>query len=161
MIESELRTFTIRRVLDAPPETVFACWTVPDEMTWWGPDGTTTPRDTISVDLRPGGYWRLTMVDDQTGERYPTEGIFTDVEAPRLLRFSWGEPGHRQHEAPLVTVRFEAYDGGRTELTLTLEMGDGVPDEKVRELLAIGIRPGWEQTVDRLRALLAHKPDPR
>lgn len=148
------RRFTITRILDAPPQTVFDCWTDPDQMTWWGPDGTTTPRDTISVDLRPGGFWRLTMINDQTGERYPTEGIFTDVEAPHLLRFTWGDQGHRPAESPLVTVRFEPYADGRTELTFTLEMGDNIPDEKVRELLSIGIQPGWEQTIDRLRELL-------
>lgn len=151
------RTFTINRILDAPPEVVFACWTEPDQMTWWGPDGTTTPRETISVDLRPGGFWRLTMVNDQTGERYPTEGIFTEVEPPHLLRFSWGDQGHRPDDAPLVTVRFEAYDDDRTELIFTLEMGDNIPDEKVRELLSIGIQPGWTQTIDRLRLLLAER----
>lgn len=149
------REFTITRILDAPPHVVFACWTDPDQMTWWGPDGTTTPRDTISVDLRPGGFWRLTMVNDQTGERYPTEGVFTHVEPPHLLRFSWGDQGHRPADAPLVTVRFEAYEDARTELIFTLEMGGNVPDEKVRELLSIGIRPGWEQTIDRLRVLLS------
>ena len=148
------RSFTISRILDAPPETVFACWTVPDQMTWWGPEGSTTPRDTISVDLRPGGSWRLTMVNDLTGERYPTEGIFTDVVPGHLLRFTWGDQGHRPEEAPLVTVRFEPYGDEQTELTLVLEMGD-LPDEKVRELLSIGIEPGWEQTIDRLPKLLA------
>ncbi|GAB3920860.1 activator of HSP90 ATPase [Microlunatus endophyticus] len=146
--------FTITRILDAPPEIVFACWTEPDRMTWWGPEGTTTPRDTISVDLRPGGFWRLTMVNDLTGERYPTEGIFTDVEVPHLLRFSWADQGHRPADAPLVTVRFEPYGDGQTELIFTLAMHD-LPAEKIRELLAIGIRPGWEQTIDRLRTLLA------
>lgn len=151
------RQFTITRILSAPPETVFACWTEPDQMTWWGPDGTTTPRDTIAVDLRPGGFWRLTMVDDRTGERYPTEGIFTEVEPPNLLRFSWGDQGHRPEDAPLVTVRFEPYGDSQTELIFTLEMGDNLPDEKVRELLAIGIKPGWEQTVDKLRVRLSSR----
>jgi uncharacterized protein YndB with AHSA1/START domain len=149
------RRFAITRVLDAPPEVVFAAWTEPDQMTWWGPDGTTTPRETISVDLRPGGFWRLTMVNDETGERYPTEGIFTEVEPPRLLRFSWGDPGHEPDQAPLVTVRFEAYGDRRTELIFELVLHDRIPDQTVRELLAIGIEPGWQQTIDRLRQLLA------
>ncbi len=56
-------TLVIEREFDAPRELLWKVWTEPDEVAkWWGPEGFTTPRDTIEIDLRPGGACKMTMV---------------------------------------------------------------------------------------------------
>jgi uncharacterized protein YndB with AHSA1/START domain len=46
----------ITRVFDAPRELVWKAWTEPEHLAqWWGPRGRTTPVDSITLDLRPGG----------------------------------------------------------------------------------------------------------
>jgi len=45
---------TYRRVHRAAPELLFDCMTQPEHLAqFWGPTGMTTPRDHITVDLRP------------------------------------------------------------------------------------------------------------
>ena len=55
-------------------------------------------------------------------------------------------------ESPLVTVTFERV-GARTELTLRMDLPPHISDDGVREWLALGVREGWRDTVDRLAAL--------
>ena len=58
-------TFTVRRIYRAPRELVFACMTEPEHLThFWGPTGTSTPLEGIVVELRPGGAFETTMVND-------------------------------------------------------------------------------------------------
>jgi uncharacterized protein YndB with AHSA1/START domain len=104
------REFTITRVFDAPRELVWKAWTDPDQMArWYGPRGITTPRSTITMDLRPGGTFELTMVDDADGTEYPSGGTFLEVEEPE--RLVW-----RDRDIDLlVTITF-ADLGGRTEM---------------------------------------------
>ena len=48
----------IVRVLDAPPELVFKCWTEPEHFAaWFGEHGSSMPVDTVTMDVRPG--WRV------------------------------------------------------------------------------------------------------
>ncbi|MGY4645797.1 SRPBCC family protein [Cellulomonas sp. URHB0016] len=115
------KTFTITRVLDAPRAAVWRAWTDPDEMThWYHPRGLTTPRESVAVDLRPGGEYRYTMVaPDDTA--YPTGGVYREVVEPERLVFTWGDPG--DDEAPVATVTLDDL-GDRTRMTFRL---DGVP----------------------------------
>src|SRR5881275_2670264 len=60
------------RTYAAPRQLVWDAWTDPDQMArWWGPRGVSTPRESIELDLRPGGRIAFDMVDDATGNRYP------------------------------------------------------------------------------------------
>ena len=64
------------RVFDAPRELVFRCMVEPEHLThFWGPVGTSTPLDSITVDARPGGTFATTMVNDSEGTGYPTLGL--------------------------------------------------------------------------------------
>ena len=103
--------FTITRVFDAPRELVWKAWTDPEQVTeWYGPRGISTPRSTISMDVRPGGAFELTMVDDDDGAEYPSGGTFLEVEEPG--RLVW-----RDRDIDLlVTITFVDL-GGRTEMT--------------------------------------------
>lgn len=103
--------FTITRVFDAPRELVWKAWTDPEQVArWYGPRGFSTPRSTITMDVRRGGAFALTMVDDDDGTEYPSGGTFLEVEEPE--RLVW-----RDRDIDLlVTITF-ADLGGRTEMT--------------------------------------------
>ena len=77
--------FTVRHVHPAPRDLVFACMTMPSHLTqFWGPTGTHTPVENIVVDLRPGGAFETTMVNDHSGETYTMRAVYLAVEPPRF-----------------------------------------------------------------------------
>jgi uncharacterized protein YndB with AHSA1/START domain len=111
MTDGEL---TYRRVHDAPREVVFDCMTMPEHLTrFWGPAGTTTPIDGITVELRPGGRFETTMVNDADGNAYTMRAVYLEVNRPD--RLVWTEAGGQG--GMTTTVTFAALDGGRTEVT--------------------------------------------
>ncbi|MEV4311546.1 SRPBCC family protein [Actinocrispum sp. NPDC049592] len=141
-----MRELSIHRVFDAPRELVFRAWTRPEHLTqWYGPVGTHTPLDTISVDVRAGGTWRACMINNETGEEYPTGGEFREVVEPERLVFTWGEPGGTA--VGLVTVTFEDL-GAKTAMNFLLTE---LPDDPG---LFRGVSEGWSSAFDRLTELL-------
>ena len=139
--------FTITRVFDAPRELVFRAWTDPEQFSrWWGGRGTTTPRETMRMDVRPGGEWYADMTSDADGSKHPFAGVYREiVENERLvLTLSEGDrpdPG-REH---VMTVTFADLDG-KTEMVFT-QAGDF--SEFTAEQLE-GLRSGWGSFFDSL-----------
>jgi uncharacterized protein YndB with AHSA1/START domain len=107
---AETGELTYRRVHQAPPELLFDCMTSPEHLTrFWGPAGTVTPLDGITVDLRPGGAFETTMVGADGGT-YVMRAVYVEVDRP--ARLVWSEP-----EAGMTTtVTFADLGGGRTEV---------------------------------------------
>jgi len=105
--------FTYRRIHRASPELLFDCMTQPMHLScFWGPDGTTTPADGITVDLRPGGAFETVMVSTADGSQYTMRGQFVAVERP--ARLAWIEP---EVEGGMVTtITFTDLGDGRTEV---------------------------------------------
>lgn len=102
-----------RRVHQAPPELLFDCMTRPEHLThFWGPTGTTTPLDRIVVDLRPGGVFETTMVNDADGSEYTMRAVYIEVDRP--ARLVWSEPG--VEGGMTTTVTFVDLGDGRTEV---------------------------------------------
>jgi uncharacterized protein YndB with AHSA1/START domain len=139
--------FTIQQAIDAPREKVFKAWTDPEQISrWFVPvDGWSAPIDKISVDARPGGSWRVSMVDDK-GEAFPAVFHYREVAEPNRLVFTTGEPDHDPNDpaAALVTVTFDDR-AGVTELRF-----DGVtadPDQSEVQ--------GWKDMIARLANQLA------
>lgn len=110
MIDST-KGFTIVRTLQATPEEVWHAWTDPDQAAqWWHPGGTTTPRESVEMDVRVGGSYTYTMVNDESGEKVVTGGVYREIEPFTRLAFTWGEPGGDVDETPLVTITLEPVD---------------------------------------------------
>ncbi|MCC2307552.1 SRPBCC family protein [Cellulomonas chengniuliangii] len=142
--------FTIVRDFDATPQDLWQAWTDPDEAAaWWHPRGVHTPRETVSIDARVGGRYAYTMVDDETGERYPTGGVYREVEEPQRLAFTWGRPEADPDDAPLITVTFEAAGSG-TRMTFDLRGVDPALEEA-------GVHEGWGSALDELAAHLGQR----
>lgn len=100
---------TYRRVHQAPADLLFDCMTRPEHLThFWGPAGTTTPIDGITVDLRPGGAFETVMVSDADGSSYTMSAVYLEVRRPSLL--AWKEP---------------CVEGGMTTTITFTELGDG------------------------------------
>jgi uncharacterized protein YndB with AHSA1/START domain len=100
---------TFSRVHRGSPELLFACMTEPAHLThFWGPTGTTTPIENIVVDLRPGGAFETTMVNDADGSTYTMRAVYAEVSPPEKL--VWVEGGMR------TTVTFVDLHDGRTEV---------------------------------------------
>jgi len=131
--------FTITRVYDAPRELVWRAWTDPDHVaSWFGPRGITTPRSTITMDVRPGGTFELTMVSDNDGTEYPSGGTFLEVVEPE--RLVW-----RDRDVNMtVTVTF-ADLGDQTEMTCHV----------VGETGGAEAYEGWSTMFDKLAESLA------
>jgi uncharacterized protein YndB with AHSA1/START domain len=131
--------FTITRVYDAPRELLWKAWTDPDHVArWFGPRGITTPRSTITMDVRPGGSFELTMVSDDDGTEYPSGGTFLEVVEPERLVWQDRDIGLT------VTITFTDL-GGQTEMTCHV----------VGETGGAEAYDGWSTMFDKLGELLA------
>ena len=76
----------ITRAFSAPRDLVWRFWTEPELIAkWFGPDDVHAPADKISVDVRPGGHWNVTMVDNETGAEYPVRATILEVVAPEYF----------------------------------------------------------------------------
>jgi uncharacterized protein YndB with AHSA1/START domain len=139
------REFTITRVYDAPRELVWKAWTDPEQIgRWFGPRGFTTPRSTVTMDVRTGGSFELKMVADDDGKEYPAGGTFLEVEEP--ARLVW-----RDRDVDLtVTVTFTDV-GGRTEMTCHVVGKTG----------GVQAYDGWSTMFDKLSDLLDSSPHTR
>ncbi|MCA1712120.1 MAG: SRPBCC domain-containing protein [Actinobacteria bacterium] len=137
----DLADVTYTRVFDAPRELVFACMTDPQHLThFWGPTGVSTPLENITIDLRIGGRFDTTMVNDATGEEYPGSGVYTEIDPPATL--AW-----REDSGLACRSTFTDLGGGKTEVTI-VQMG--VP-AMYRSPEA---QAGFESSLDRFAAYL-------
>ena len=122
--------FTYRRVHAASRETLFDCLTQPEHLTqFWGPDGTTTPLDGITVDLRPGGAFETVMVNVADGSSYLMRAIYLEVRRPE--RLAWTEPAVAG--GMTTTITFTDLGDGRTEvITHQTNVPAGYADPQLR-----------------------------
>lgn len=133
------RSFTLVRVFDATPQELWDAWTNPDEAAlWWHPRGVSTPRESVTIDARVGGRYAYTMINDETGESYPTGGVYLEVDPFERLAFTWGSPDAEPEAAPKITVSLDP-EGERTRMTFVLA-AEGAVDGDIRD--------GWESALD-------------
>ena len=141
---TETGELTFERVHWASPELLFDCMTTPEHLThFWGPTGTTTPIENITVDLRPGGAFETVMVNDADGSTYRMRAVFTDVRRPDVL--AWTE---REVEGGmLTTITFTDLHDGRTQVTTHQTNVPG-------PYLSAEAQAGFQTSLDRFEAYL-------
>ena len=142
---SDTGELTYRRVHRASRELLFDCMTTPEHLThFWGPTGTTTPADGIVIDLRPGGAFETTMVNDADGSTYTMRAVYAEILRPE--RLVWIEPG--VEGGMRTTVTFVDLKDGRTEV---VTHQTNVP----AAYLSAEARAGFATSLDRFDAYLA------
>ncbi|WBQ06942.1 SRPBCC family protein [Kribbella sp. CA-293567] len=127
----------IDRVLKATIDRVYAAWTQPTLLSRWYCPNPALDLE-VEADVRVGGAYVVTMGP------YVARGVYTEVEPPKLLEFTW----QWDHEGGPTQVRVElseVADGTRLLLSHT-----GFTDPQD----AGGHLEGWELELDRLDALV-------
>ncbi|NQX27824.1 SRPBCC domain-containing protein [Microbacteriaceae bacterium VKM Ac-2854] len=133
--------FTLTRLLDATPEAIWSAWTEEDQLAqWWHPRGAHTPRESVRADVRVGGSYTYTMVDEASGNEVVTGGVYREVTPITKLAFTWGEPDADPDDSPLATVTIEPL-GELTRLTFDLRGVDGSKGDAF-------MYDGWESALD-------------
>ncbi|WGW11842.1 SRPBCC domain-containing protein [Saxibacter everestensis] len=135
--------FTIRYIHPAPRALVFACLTTPEHLThFWGPAGMHTPVQNIVVDLRPGGAFETTMVNNHSGDEHTMRAVYVKVDAPAFL--SWRETD----SGVLTELTFVDRSDGTTEVITTQR---GLPPE----MRTPAARAGWGTALERAADYIA------
>jgi uncharacterized protein YndB with AHSA1/START domain len=143
MSEPGFREITIVRQFDAPRELVWQAWTDPAHIArWWGPRGYTVPPDSIEMDVRPGGVFRLTMASDTGGPDSKADGFFREVVPPERLSFTESWTPHEGDDL-IVVVTFAELPQDRTEMVCHIRMR---ATEELRDMA----QAGWESSLERL-----------
>jgi uncharacterized protein YndB with AHSA1/START domain len=138
----------ITRVFDAPRERVWREWTEPEAFAdWFGAAGGEVPLTSVSMDVRPGGTFRLTMFAGPDRREIRWKGEYREVVAPERLVFAISDqPGDDAWE--IVTVVLVDLGDGRTEMRFS-QHGVMPPDAYERA------GSGWGTFFDRIDERLA------
>ncbi|MEV4508940.1 SRPBCC domain-containing protein [Dactylosporangium sp. NPDC049525] len=144
--------YSITRKLAADPKRVYRAWTTPAGFSrWFGPREFTTPEDRIVMQTRPGGAWRVVMLDD-AGNEHPLGGFYRELDAPARLVMTTGDADDMTGgAASTVSVMLRPTGDGGTEMTVRQQ---GVPTDAAH---AEGAVAGWRQCFDRLAEHLEHR----
>jgi uncharacterized protein YndB with AHSA1/START domain len=137
----------ITRVYEAPRELVWRAWTEPEELVqWWGPSGWSTPLDSVTMEVRPGGTFRLTSVSDE-GAEMPVVGVYREVVEPDRLVLE-EPPENNWHEGAVSVVTFTDLGEGLTEVALRATI-------QTTDEMRVAAEQGMNGTLDRLAEHLA------
>jgi uncharacterized protein YndB with AHSA1/START domain len=141
--------FVVTRVFDAPRERVWREWTEPEAFAdWFGGTASEVPIDSVAMDVRPGGAWRLTMYAGPNRREIRWWGEYREVEAPVRLVFTVCDRERDEAPEELVTVDLSELGDGRTEMRV--EQRGGMSSEGYERAKA-----GWGGFFDRIEERLA------
>ena len=139
---------SLTRVFDAPRDRVWKEWTEPERFAdWFGGTEYEVPLSSVSMDVRPGGAWRLTMLADSERGEINWKGEYQEVIAPERLVFTISDqPGEEAYE--LITVVLTDLADGRTEMFF--EQRGTLPPEVYERA-----EQGWSTFFERIDERLA------
>jgi uncharacterized protein YndB with AHSA1/START domain len=159
---SELPTYVLERVFDAPRELVWKTWTDPKLLPrWYGPNVETIVH---GLDLKSGGLWLVEM--KRGGNSMYQRVEYTEVKSPERLVWLHSSSDANWNIIPspmmanwprvlLTTVTFEE-DGNRTNVRLTWVPHEASDAEIACFAAAIdGMGKGWGAGMELLAELLA------
>ncbi|MFY9578844.1 MAG: SRPBCC domain-containing protein [Gaiellaceae bacterium] len=142
---------TITRVFEAPRERVWREWTEPERFAdWFGGSQSEVPLPTVSMDVRTGGSWRLTMFAEPGRREIHWKGEYREVVEPERLVFTLSDQPGDAYE--LVTVVLTDLGDGRTEMLF--QQRGGLPAEVYERA-----GQGWSGFFDRIAERLAAAGD--
>ena len=158
--------FVISRVLDAPRDLVWKCFTEPEHMKqWWGPKGLTIFAS--NMDLRPGGRYHYGLKSPD-GATMWGRMIYREIVSPEKIvythSFSDEQGGLARHPMAadwpiewMSTFTFEELPGGRTRFTVRWSVENATAEEQATFDAHHGsMNQGWSGTFEKLEAYLAN-----
>jgi uncharacterized protein YndB with AHSA1/START domain len=115
MPEPPAEGITTTRVFNAPRERVWKEWTEPERFAdWFGGSEFEVPLSTVSMDVRPGGSLRATMLAGPERREIHWKGEYREVVEPERLVFTISDQPEEVYE--LITVVLTDLGDGRTEM---------------------------------------------
>jgi uncharacterized protein YndB with AHSA1/START domain len=139
---------SITRVFDAPRADVWKEWTEPERFADWygGPEGE-VPLSSVSMDVRVGGEWRLTMYFGPKRREIQWRGEYRELIEPERLVFTVTDRADEAEE--LVIVDLIDLGDGRTEMRFQ-QRGGGLTEKGYERA-----GEGWGGFFDRMDQRLA------
>jgi uncharacterized protein YndB with AHSA1/START domain len=146
------RELVLTRLIAAPREKLYRCWTQPELLKqWFAPLPWTTPH--AEMDVRPGGS-SLVVMRGPDGTEMPNPGVYLEVVPNEKLVFTdaytsaW-EPSERPFMTVILTFEDE---GGKTRYTARARHWTA-ENREIHEKM--GFETGWGICADQLAALAA------
>jgi len=146
----ESNELVLDRLLDAPRDKVFRCWTDPELIKqWFAPKPYTTP--TAQIDLRVGGSNMIVMKSPE-GQEMPNAGTYLEIVPNEKIVFTDAYTGDWQPGSkPFMTVVLTfADEGGKTRYIARCRHWSK-EDRDTHEKM--GFHQGWGICADQLEAL--------
>ena len=143
---TENTTLRMERTYEAPAQAVFDAWTSEEVMRRWWHAGNDWETPVATVDLRIGGEVRVVMRDPHKDAEYGGGGVYTEIDPPTRLAFTWiwdSDPSREQ----LIVIDFEEQDGMTKVLFTHSNLWN---EEAVRDH-----EDGWGKVFDNLERTLA------
>ncbi|MEC7264818.1 MAG: SRPBCC domain-containing protein [Bacteroidota bacterium] len=145
MENTENRSLSISKLLQAPIELVWEVWTTPEHIAqWWGPDGFTNTIQTM--DVQEGGEWKLTM-HGPDGTNFPNRSVYKEVVPFKKIVFEHFNPHF------FTTVEIEAF-GQTTKMEWSMLFDT---EEMLQTIIkAHKADKGMKENVDKLETYLSN-----
>lgn len=146
------RELVLTRLIDAPREVLYRCWTEPELLKqWFAPLPYTISH--AELDVRTGGANYIVMKSPE-GEDMPMRGVYLEVVPNARIVFTdaytraW-EPADKPFFTGIITFEEE---GGKTRYTARARHWTA---EDCEAHVKMGFHEGWGQVADQLAALAA------
>jgi uncharacterized protein YndB with AHSA1/START domain len=145
------------RLIDAPREKLFRCWTDPELLKqWFAPLPYTTPQ--AELDARTGGHNYIVMRSPE-GEDIPLRGVYLEEVKNEKIVFTdayteaW-QPSEKPFFTGIITFADEVGPNGKT-MTRYIARARHWTQEDRDAHVKMGFHEGWGQVADQLAALAA------
>jgi uncharacterized protein YndB with AHSA1/START domain len=127
-VEGPTHKLIVSREFEAPRDLVWKAWTDAGQVKAWLSLGEDSTIESVTMDLREGGRFRIQTKQKEDGEFFTAAGTYLEVKAPERLVYTWDwekdgagtEFGELEGKETQLTVEFRE-KGKRTELVLTQE----------------------------------------
>lgn len=149
---SKNRELVLDRLLDAPVENIWRCWTEADLARQWFAPKPWSVSD-VAIDPRAGGIFKLVMRSPEGQDMDGEPGVI--LEAVPNRRLVWTDaftPGWAPKDGvPFMVAEIGfADEGGKTRYTARVRHWS---DEACEQHKQMGFHEGWGQCADQLEAL--------